>query len=195
MPSECKPVTTGWNELWCYRNRERKTEEWLVTGVLFAASTGHVVVPAGSLLPASGSGRLDSSILRLRLHHSCCAETCGPPVAVHQVSPREGCWALQRLLNVPWSSTIKVFAIQGRLPPDPPAMLGYLRLRAACPACCAHRRSKVANWRMLLINFDLCCSDTGTMAPERCVFGIMLDVSCFLGNICHFFVTNVALTS
>lgn len=26
------------------------------------------------------------------------------------------------------------------------------------------------------------CSDTGTMAPERCVFGIMLDVSAFLGN-------------
>lgn len=28
----------------------------------------------------------------------------------------------------------------------------------------------------------VCCSDTGTMAPERCVFGIMLDVSAFLGN-------------
>lgn len=26
-------------------------------------------------------------------------------------------------------------------------------------------------------------SDTGTVAPERCVFGIMLDVSAFLGNI------------
>lgn len=25
-------------------------------------------------------------------------------------------------------------------------------------------------------------SDTGTMAPERCVFGIMLDVSAFLGK-------------
>lgn len=33
------------------------------------------------------------------------------------------------------------------------------------------------------------------MAPERCVFGIMLDVSSFLGNISHLFVTNVALNS
>lgn len=28
----------------------------------------------------------------------------------------------------------------------------------------------------------VCCSDTGTTAPERCVFGIMLDISAFLGN-------------
>lgn len=30
--------------------------------------------------------------------------------------------------------------------------------------------------------FVWCYSDTGTMAPERCVFGIMMDVSAFLGN-------------
>lgn len=31
-------------------------------------------------------------------------------------------------------------------------------------------------------NIVVYCSDTGTVAPERCVFGIMLDVSAFLGN-------------
>lgn len=55
--------------------------------VPLAASTGHVVVPAGPLLPAGSSGRLDGGGLRLRLHHSCRAEPCGPSVALHQVPP------------------------------------------------------------------------------------------------------------
>ncbi|CAF88765.1 unnamed protein product, partial [Tetraodon nigroviridis] len=44
----------------------------------------HVVVPAGPLLPAGSSGRLDVGILRLRLHHSGGPEPCGPSVALHQ---------------------------------------------------------------------------------------------------------------
>lgn len=32
------------------------------------------------------------------------------------------------------------------------------------------------------MNSVVFCSDTGAMAPERCVFGIMLDVSAFLGK-------------
>lgn len=38
------------------------------------------------------------------------------------------------------------------------------------------------NKNLYFKNVVVYCSDTGTVAPERCVFGIMLDVSAFLGN-------------
>lgn len=48
-------------------------------------SRDHVVVPAGSVLPACGSGHLDSSLLCLCLCHSGAAQTCGSSGSLHQV--------------------------------------------------------------------------------------------------------------
>lgn len=44
------------------------------------------------------------------------------------------------------------------------------------------RRQRRHTPNVFSTNFIVCCSDTGTLAPERCVFGIMLDVSAFLGT-------------
>lgn len=50
-----------------------------------AETGGHVVVPAGHVLPARRPGHLDGGLLYLRLRHSGAAQTRGPFRALHQV--------------------------------------------------------------------------------------------------------------
>lgn len=116
-----------------------------------------------------------------------CAGSCGGSSRASASCPRHWSSGLQHpsalLTSQPW------FWIMWTLCCRTSGVLALSDLLRALNDSCtlssllpAGERAERVCWWGLLIHSDVCCSDMGTMAPERCVFGIMLDVSSFLGE-------------